>query len=582
MLALLTAATVVAAVLLAALALYVWRRRGSAAGASLAVLLVSVAWWAAAYVMELSSGDLALRAIWGDLKYVGVLLVPPAWLIFVAQYTGRTRLASRRMLLLLAVQPVAVWVLLAVPATHDLVRYYRPSTREDQIPDVAAGPLFWPVLGYANVILVIATGLFVISMVRLSRVYRVAAVVLVVAALLPWAANLLYNFEVGPFARLDLTPFAFVVTGAVLVWGLHRERLINLSSVAWGVVVATMTDGVVLCDAFGRVVDVNPAAERLLGRTRGELIGKVADELVRPEMTLEAEGRVRHVESHRQALPGPAGAPVGELVTLRDVTAQKQDEARLRALLEERTRLAATLQSSLLPVRLPAISGCRLAAVYEPAGAGHEVGGDFYDVFPLDGRWGIVLGDVSGKGAQAAAVTALIRYTLRTLALAHSRPSAVLRRLNEVLLRDTEPEQFCTLVYAVAGATDAGVELDLCLGGHHPPLLRHGDGGVQPVGTLGTALGLVPDPALVDTAVTLGAGDLLCLFTDGLVEARSSGDYFDGARVAEVLTEARDLGPQGTLDRLAFAVHEFRAGPLSDDLAMLALSVPAQGDRQDR
>lgn len=155
------------------------------------------------------------------------------------------------------------------------------------------------------------------------------------------------------------------------------------------------------------------------------------------------------------------------------------------------------------------------------------------------------------------------------------RPTGDIRYSPTESARDTEPEQFCTLVYAVAGVMDAGVELELRLGGHYPPLLRHGDGGIRPVGALGTALGLVPDPALVDTTVALPAGDLLCLFTDGLVEARSGESYFDGARVARVLEEARGLGAQGTLDRLAFAAHEFSAGPLSDDLAMLALSLAA-------
>lgn len=603
MLGLLTASAVAAAVALAIMAGYVWRRGGSPAGLSLAVLLLSVAWWAAAYAMELSTSDLGMRDRWGDLKYVGIGLLPPAWLVFVVQYTGRERLVTRGRLLLLAIEPVAVWVLLAVPATHDLVRFYRPSTDADPIPDVAAGPLFWVALGYANILLLLGTVMFVRSMARLSGVYRVAATVLVVAALLPWAANLLHNFEVGPFARLDLTPFAFIVTGGVLVWGLYRERLINLSSVAWGLVIATMADGVVLCDAFGRVNDVNPAAAAALGRARADLIGQdlglLLPGLGRPagepggrepadgpaegpaegspdtEVTLTVAGQARHYELRYQALPGLAGAPAGQLVMLRDITVRKESEARLRELLAERSRIAAILQSSLLPPQPPAIPGCEAAAVYEPAGQGHEVGGDFYDLFPIDGgRWGVVLGDVSGKGAEAAAVTARIRYTLRTLGWGHSRPSQVLRRLNDVLLRDRDDERYCTLVYAVARVSQDGVELRLCLGGHHPPLLRHGDGRVEPVGVLGTALGLVPDPALTDTTVRLRPGDVLCLFTDGLVEARHGDDLFGCERVAALMGRVSCPDPQRVVDLLAAAAREFRRGPLSDDLALLALSVP--------
>ncbi len=597
MLGLLTASAVAAAVVLAVMAGYVSRRGGSRAGVTLAVMLLSVAWWAAAYAMELSSTD-GVQSHWGDAKYVGIELLAPAWLVFVALYTGREHLVTRTRILLLAVEPVLVWVLLAVPATHDLIRFYRASPGPNGLPVVGAGPLFWATLVYGNVILLMATVMFVRTMVRLSRTYRVAAVVLVTAALAPWAVNILYNFEVGPFARLDLTPFAFVLTGAVLVWGLYRERLIDLSSVAWGLVVHTMADGVILCDAFGRVNDANPAAVTALGLRRADLVGRQltevlplpADPTAAPasetpdgpvrhdtEVTLGAGEDLRYLELRRQRLTGPVGArKLGELVLLRDVTERRQGEHRTAELLAERTRIAATLQSSLLPVGLPSIPGCELAAVYEPAGAAHEVGGDFYDVFPLDGsRWGVVLGDVSGKGAPAAAVTALVRYTLRTLALEHDRPSEVLRRLNDVLLRDGDGERYCTVAYAVARVTAAGVDLRLCLGGHHPPLLRSAAGRVRPVGEVGTAIGLIDEPELTDTAVRLGPGDLLCLFTDGLVEARRGGVFFGGDRVADLLGAAGGGAPEPVLEGLARAAREFHSGPLSDDLALLALSVPA-------
>ncbi|HJR38403.1 MAG TPA: histidine kinase N-terminal 7TM domain-containing protein, partial [Nocardioidaceae bacterium] len=219
MLGVLTGAMVAAGAVLAVLAGYVWIRRGSASGLSLAVLLAAVAWWAGFYAIELSTTDLEARIRWGDLKYVGVSLLPPAWLVFVLQYTGRTRWVTRRLLLLLAIEPVVVWILLAVPATHDLLRFYPASATGDEIPVVGTGPLFWVHLAYSNVLVLGATGLFVLSMARLARVYRVSAAVLVSAALLPWVANLLHNFGIGPFAEMDLTPFAFIVTGGVLVWG---------------------------------------------------------------------------------------------------------------------------------------------------------------------------------------------------------------------------------------------------------------------------------------------------------------------------------------------------------------------------
>src|SRR5207342_962862 len=155
---------------------------------------------------------------------------------------------------------------------------------------------------------------------------------------------------------------------------------------------------------------------------------------------------------------------------------------------------------------------------------------------------------VSGKGAQAGAVTALIRWTVRTLAQADQRPSQVLRRLNDILLRDLPDEQYCTIVFAVAHAVTGGLELTLCLGGHHQPLLRHADGRVEPVGVLGTAPGLVESPRLADTALTLGPGDLLCLFTDGLVEARNGDALFGTERAASSLAQGPHATPQEAAD----------------------------------
>jgi PAS domain S-box-containing protein len=595
----LVASVAAAGVVLAVMAGYVSRRQSSPAGLSLAVLLLAVAWWGLTYAVEISTDDLSTRLRWGDWKYVGICVLPPAWLTFCLQYTGRAHRVTWRLLALLAVEPVVLLALLASPATHDLVRYYPPSAADDVIPVVATGPLFWVHLVYVNIILIGATTLFVVRMVRVSRLYRRVAVALVAAALLPWAANLLHNFAVGPFARVDLTPTAFVVTGAVLVWGLHRERLVNLTPLARGMVVENMADAVIVLDAFGRVLDANPAAASLLGRRRGDLTGRpwrvlvagnpelspglgAGAESVQVETTFDIAGAVHHFDARRQPLRDRAGGTAGELIVLRDVTDRKAAETRLHELLDERTRVAAALQASLKPEVLPQIPGVELAGLYEPAGDGREIGGDFFDVFPIgSGCWGLVLGDVSGKGAEAAAVTALIRYTLRTLATLASAPRPprdVLCDLNAALLRDSTDERYCTLVYAVVTPSADGLEVRLCLGGHHPPLLRRRCGDVEPVGILGTALGLVPEPDLAEDRLELHPGDLLCLFTDGLVEARRDHDLFETARASAVLAQTRQAGAHDTLAALSTAAREFRGRPLGDDLALLALRIDTRVD----
>ena len=593
MLVVLAGLMVAAGVVLAGLASYVARRRGSPAGTSLAVLLLAVAWWGLAYAVELSLQDLDAKSLWGDLKYLGIVTLPPAWFVFVLRYTGRARRLTRGLLLLLVVEPLVVLALLALPATHDLIRYYRPGDAGEPLPIVGTGPLFWVHLVFAYGLVVVATSIFVVTLVRVSRIYWRLSATLVAAALLPWTLNALYNLGVGEFARIDLTPFAFVITGGVLVWGLHRERLVNLTPVARSLVVETMADGVVVLDAFRRVVDVNPAAAEILGVRGADAVGMplaallrdhpaLADQYLRSdprrpslvEVTLPVQGGIRHFDARRQPLPDRAGKTAGELVVLRDVTDRRAAEQQLRQLLGERTRIATALQGSLLPGTLPHVEGAAFGARYRPAGDGREIGGDFYDVFPVGSdAWGIVIGDVSGKGAEAAAVTALVRYTVRTLAIAQRCPQDILEAVNEALLRQSANERYCTLAYLVMTVRGPVRRVNVCLGGHPPPLLVRSDGSVEEAGRLGTALGLLEDPDLTAVDVELRAGDVLCLFTDGLIEARRGRDLFGEGRVATVLREHRTEAPDAIATALQDAARDFRGRELSDDLAVLVVKV---------
>lgn len=583
-----------AGLVLAALAAYVAWRRGTGMGWSLAVLLVAVAWWGTAYAVELSADSLAVRSRWGDLKYVGIVTLAPAWLVFVLQYTGRGHLVTRRLLVLLAIPPLAALAVLAVPATHHLVRSYSTTPGTHDLPVVESGPVFWAIFAYNNLLLVGATVLFVASMVRLARTYRRMALLLLCSALLPWAANILHNLEVGWFALIDLTPFAFTVTGGLLVWGLFEERLVDLAPLARSAVVDSMADAVFVLDAFERVVDVNPAAVSLAGRSRGELIGRRVRDLMDTSGIVEvgpsglvladdAGGHPRTFDVSQRPLTDIAGRTAGELVVLREVTERVRDQQRLQQVLDDRSRVAATLQASMVPTRLPAVTGCSLASRYVPAGDGGEIGGDFLDVFALDEEtWAFVLGDVSGKGAEAAAVSAATRYTLRALARPSLSPAATLRQVNAVLQAQTESERHCTLVHGhlrppreddVPGAP---LRVALSLAGHHWPLVLRTDGEVKEVGTLGTALALFDDPELHDAEVELAPGEALCVFTDGLVEARRGRDQFGSERVAELLHAHRDLSADELAGTVLDAVRAFHGEELVDDLAMLVVRYEGQ------
>jgi serine phosphatase RsbU (regulator of sigma subunit) len=558
-------------------------------GWSLAVLLVAVAWWGTAYAVELSVDEVALKSRWGDLKYVGIVALAPAWLVFVLQYTGRGERVTRRLVALLAVPPIAALTVLAVPATHDLVRSYPPTAHTEELPIVESGPAFWAIFAYNNLLLVGATVLFVASMVRLARTYSRMAVVLLASALLPWAANILHNLEVGWFARIDLTPFAFILTGGLLVWGLFEERLVDLAPLARSAVVESMADAVFVLDAFERIVDVNPAAVALSDRSRGELVGRRVRDLLDTSGVAEVgpgglvladpvTGNRRTFDVSQQPLTDIAGRAAGELVVLREVTQRVRDQQHLQQVLDDRSRVAATLQASMVPATLPDVPGCELASRYVPAGDGGEIGGDFLDVFPLDDvTWAFVLGDVSGKGAEAAAVSAATRYTLRALARSGLSPAATLREVNAVLQAQTESERHCTLVHGQLrppredDVPSARARVTLSLAGHHCPLVLRADGEVEEVGELGTALALFDDPELHDAEVELARGEALCVFTDGLVEARRGRDQFGSERVAELLHIHRDLSADELAGTVLDAVRAFHGEELVDDLAMLVI-----------
>jgi PAS domain S-box-containing protein len=240
----------------------------------------------------------------------------------------------------------------------------------------------------------------------------------------------------------------------------------------------------------------------------------------------------------------------------------------------ERTRIAHTLQVKLLPERLPQIPGVMLAARYRAAGELNEVGGDFYDVFPRSGTdWALVVGDVSGKGAEAAAVTALARYTLRAAAMDEGPPSYALQRLNDAMLADVS-SQFATVVLAyIAAAPDGGLRVRLALGGHPPPLVLRADGSLEAPGTFGVVLGMLESAPVFDTEFRLEGGDLMLLYTDGVTEAGPRDAPFGHRGLSSLIVSLADREPEQIVDAVEQAVVSAQAGEPRDDIALLVLTV---------
>jgi serine phosphatase RsbU (regulator of sigma subunit) len=244
--------------------------------------------------------------------------------------------------------------------------------------------------------------------------------------------------------------------------------------------------------------------------------------------------------------------------------------------------LARSLQESLLPPLLRPVPRVDTGARYIPAsGSGVEVVGDFYDLFQARGPWwAAVMGDVCGKGTEAAKVTALARYTLRADAGQHLSPAAIMKRLNTAMLAQNAP-LFLTAVYATFRATAAGLAGRLCLAGHPPGLIRRADGRVQEAGSAGAMLGVFDTVRLTDVRFRLAPGDLLLLYTDGACEGRpnpaSPGPVrpmFNDEALARTLAATHGLDAAATITAIAAALAGHHDGWASDDTALLTLRVP--------
>jgi integral membrane sensor domain MASE1 len=236
---------------------------------------------------------------------------------------------------------------------------------------------------------------------------------------------------------------------------------------------------------------------------------------------------------------------------------------------------AEVLQESLLPANLPELPGVETAVDFRAAGKGNLIGGDFYDLFEGDdGSWTVVVGDVVGKGAAAAATTALARYTLRAAAVQERRPSRILELLNDAIIRQS-PEQLCTVACGRLELIDAGgVRVTMSIGGHPLPLALRADGRVESLGQPGTLLGLVPDPQLADYTAELAPGDALILYTDGLTDAYAPGRILKRAELVAALQACTGRGADAIASGVQAAALGGSATEPRDDIALLVLRIP--------
>jgi serine phosphatase RsbU (regulator of sigma subunit) len=283
----------------------------------------------------------------------------------------------------------------------------------------------------------------------------------------------------------------------------------------------------------------------------------------------------------RRAGEGPF--QIADLALAEELGGQLAVAIRVDRLFRRRSEVAEALQNSLLPRVLPDVPGIELAAAYMSATEGMDVGGDFYDVYQTPDGWGLTIGDVTGKGEEAAALTAAARYAIRVIAHWEPDPVRVLQRANDVLLATEPGGRFVTAKTAQLAWRRGGLQVSLGTAGHPGPAVIRADGRVEMTGGGGLPLGLFPEAQPGLEEVALAPGDTLFFFTDGLTETRSPDLRYFEERLSDELVTLAGRSASEVVAGIQARAEAFSAGEMRDDLTVLALRVldPPGGDEDE-
>ncbi|NNJ10817.1 response regulator [Chloroflexales bacterium ZM16-3] len=328
----------------ALIALFAWNNRAERGAIAFMVLMLGVMIWSLGYAQELHSTDLPTKIPWAKAEYIGIVIVPVAWLAFALQYTEHDRWATHRRLALLAIPSLLTLALVWTNEAHGLI-----WSSISLVPgrlfmgwQATYGAGFWLFMAYAYTLLLIGTLLLLRVAIQRPSLYRGQAGALLAGSLIPWLGNLIDNIGLSPLPGLELAPFAFMITGLTFTWALTRWRLFDIVPVARDRVIERMRDGVIVLDAQDRVVDINPAACRIIEWERASAIGRPilpilgqqtsaierlidaneADE----QIAINLAGQQRVFQVRISPLSERRGALGGRLVILSDITKLKQAE----------------------------------------------------------------------------------------------------------------------------------------------------------------------------------------------------------------------------------------------------------------
>lgn len=359
------------ALVTALLAVYVWRRRAVPGAVQLVVLSLMASGWSLTNALEMSSTDLPTKIFWANFQYLFYVGTPVAWLALAVHYTHLGRRLTRNRLMLLSLVPLATVALVWTNDLHGLMRrdVFLDTDGPFSVIGKTYGPWFWINRAYSYALLILTLMVLIRALLSARGLYRGQQLTLVIGLLLPLSANFLYVFGLSPVRRFDLTPALFTLASVVVALGLFRYRLFDIAPVARHTVVESMSDGVIVLDVQNRIVDVNPAIQRMLPFLPSPLIGQQSQKAfsgwpdfatlccsrstANAELTASVGGEQRDFEIHVSPLADRGGSPTGKVILLHDATGRKRAQSqmlqqqRALAILEERDRLARELHDSL-------------------------------------------------------------------------------------------------------------------------------------------------------------------------------------------------------------------------------------------
>ena len=347
---------VLSSIIAGCVAIYVWRRRAIAPHAmALALLALACAEWSLGYSLEIAGADLSTKIFWGKIQYIGIVSIPLLWVIFAYSYSIQGTRLTRRNVALLSIVPLITLILAFTTEFHRLIWQDIRIHTAGRFSALAFthGFWFWVYWVYSNLLLLAGTIFIFRSFNRVKGVFRRQNLLLLIAVLTPWFGNVIYVLGLSPIPNLDITPFAFTISVAVFAWGIFRFQLITLPPVARDFVVEKMSDGMIVLDTQGNIVDMNPSMQMALGVSVAQVIGQRSKDVFsawpslveRYENLLEAQDEIPIGEGESKGwfelrmspLMNSFNLLLGKVITVRNVTGRKQMEEALR-LSEEKYR----------------------------------------------------------------------------------------------------------------------------------------------------------------------------------------------------------------------------------------------------